>query len=120
MMTQSGDAFPRPLAADIAAFGRKLEAYRLARGIRQEDLAEQAGLSRSTLHRLETGKGGTLDSLFRVMRALELGERLDSLVPDAEVSPLDPRSAEPRRRQRATGPRKSVAKDQATDWSWGE
>ena len=120
MMTQSGNAFPRPIAADIGAFGRKLEAYRLARGIRQEDLAEQAGLSRSTLHRLETGKGGTLDSLFRVMRALELGERLDSLVTDAEVSPLDPRSAEPRRRQRATGPRKSVAKDQATDWSWGE
>ncbi len=111
----------QPITVQIKTFGKRLEAYRVARGIRQEDLAQQAGLSRSTLHRMETGRGGTLDSLFRIMKALEISDRLLNLVPDASVSPLDPGSAREARRKRVRYPAtRSGQYGKSGEWRWGE
>ncbi len=107
----------RPLAGTLIDLGRKLEAYRISRNIKQVDLAELAGISRSTLVRIEAGKGGTIDSLARVMRALDVEERLLDIVPDAQLSPLDERSDTSKPRQRV---RHSSDATGSEDWQWDD
>lgn len=105
----------QPITRIVEDLGIRLEAYRISRGIKQTDLAAGAGISRSTLMRLEAGSGGTIDSLVRVLRALDLGDRLLDLIPDAALSPLDPMSE--------TGQRRLRVRDRKADtapWSWDD
>ena len=104
------------ISAALETLGARIEAYRVSRNMRQVDLAAAAGVSRATVSRLETGQGGTLDSLIRIMRALDLGDRLVDLVPEARQSPLDPIAAQGRLRRRATGIDHDADPD---DWNWG-
>ena len=105
-----------PLSHFLKALGERLTAYRISRDLKQSDLAEKAGINRTTLSRLETGRG-TLDTFVRVLRALELEDRLESLIPEATVSPLSPNIHEhaPRRRVRSTS-----SSSATTGWSWGD
>ena len=57
------------------------------------------------------------DSERRIMRALDVEDRLLDIVPDARLSPLDPRSDTGRARQRV---RKSSASKPDEDWSWDD
>ena len=107
----------RPIAMVLEEFGDRLEAYRISRNIKQADLAKQAGISRATLARLEAGQSGTIDSMLRLLRALDIEERLLAVVPDARRSPLDPRSDTGERRQRV---RTTHSADETTEWSWDE
>ncbi|WP_417485328.1 helix-turn-helix domain-containing protein [Maricaulis salignorans] len=105
----------QPIARIVEQLGTRLEAYRISRGIKQADLAARAGISRSTLMRLEAGSSGTIDSLVRVLQALDLTDRILDLVPDAALSPLDPMSE--------TGQRRMRVRDRKSDqpaWSWGD
>ncbi len=105
----------QPVTRIIEDLGIRLEAYRISRGIKQADLAAKAGISRSTLMRLEAGTSGTIETLIRVLRALDLTERLSDLVPDAALSPLDPMSE--------TGQRRLRVRDRKTDetpWTWDD
>ena len=80
---------PKPLPAELVAFGARIEAYRLARNITQDQLAKSAGLSRSTFFtRFEAQVGRTTETLIRLLQALGLGERLALLLPEAKPSPL--------------------------------
>ncbi|KEO89727.1 XRE family transcriptional regulator [Erythrobacter longus] len=116
-MTHYNSSDLRPLSMLLSDFGQQLEAYRISRNLKQAELAELAGISRSTLSRLESGNGGTIDSLARIMRALDIEDRLLDIVPDAKLSPLDPRSDTGRARQRV---RKPSASEPSEDWSWGD
>ena len=107
----------RPLSVLLSDLGKRIEAYRISRNLKQAELAEMAGISRSTLARLEAGNGGTIDSLARIMRALEIEDRLLDVMPDAKLSPLDPRSDTGKARQRV---RKSSEGEAGEAWSWGD
>ena len=98
------------------ALGQKIEAFRLSQNLRQDDIASATGLSRSTIVRVESGNGGTIDSLVRILKALGIESRLDSLVPDARISPLEKRR-EPQLRQRA---RPSNPSKQTEPWTWND
>ncbi|MBE9640674.1 helix-turn-helix transcriptional regulator [Salipiger pacificus] len=102
------------LAKDL---GERLARFRLSRNLRQVDLAEQSGISRGAVARIEAGEGGTIDSLLRIMQALGLADRTEMLLPDASLSPLDPRSEiGPRQRARLPSADERLEKP----WSWGE
>lgn len=105
-----------PIETTLKDFGARFEAYRIARGIKQADLAERAGIGRMTLSRLEQGNGATLDTVLRLLRALEIEERLFDLVPDATINPLDPRAASGRPRRRVRG----SAPEPTAPWAWGD
>jgi len=81
--------------------GDQVRRLRLDRGLDQVELARRADLSPSTVQSLEAGRGSTLRSLVRVLRALGADDALAHLAPASAVSPLDVlRSStdEPRRR----------------------
>ena len=99
--------------------GQRIARLRLERNLSQAQLAEQAGISKRTLERLEAGAAATQLSLFlRVLRQLDLLERLELLLPEHQPSPL----ALLEQQQQATRKRASrrrVAKP-ASSWSWGQ
>lgn len=107
----------KPLIVLLADLGRQLEAYRISRNLQQIELADLAGIGRSTLARIEAGKGGTIDSLARVLRALGLEERLIQIVPDAQISPLDKRSETGKARKRV---RKKEKANPIGEWHWDD
>lgn len=93
----------------------RLEEIRLSRNISQSNLAEEAGVSRSTITRLAThDKGISLDSFIRVMQALRLTSHLEALLPDPTVRPVERVKFKGTERQRA----RAQKKKQRSEWTW--
>ena len=91
--------------AVLAALGERLAQRRLRRDLTQQQLADEAGVSRRTLVRLEAGESTQLTNLVRVLRALGLLENLPALVPAPGPSPLQQLRNRGKRRKRASGKR---------------
>jgi transcriptional regulator with XRE-family HTH domain len=105
--------------AMLRELGARLTTARLARNLTQAAVAEQAGISKRTLERLESGEGATLLSSFtRVCRALGLVEGFDSLVPESIPSPIAELKLQGRKRRRASG--KKAAATGSVAWTWGD
>jgi transcriptional regulator with XRE-family HTH domain len=68
---------PPAVRRALRAVAGDLSAWRKLRGLTQAQLAQRAGVSPSTLRRLEDGDGGiSLENLLRVLRALGVLESL--------------------------------------------
>ena len=72
----------------IADLGDRIKQRRLAGGLTQKTLADKAGVSRRALVQLEGGTGSTLQTLARVLKAMDLDNNLSMLVPVPRVSPM--------------------------------
>ena len=96
---------------------RRLEATRLNQNLTQTSLADEAGVSRRTISRMENGEGVSLDTFIRVARALGLSDELQSLFAAPEISPID-RVRERPQRKHASSPRKKP--DEPTPWEWDD
>jgi transcriptional regulator with XRE-family HTH domain len=106
--------------AVLAELGERLRAVRLARNLSQQKLAEEAGVGRMTVQRLEEGGSASLTSLIRILRALdELGE-LAQLLPPPGPSPLEEARRQGRRRQRARSAEAPPPGAQRGAWRWGD
>lgn len=103
--------------AILAELGKRLTQRRLELELTQADLAEQAGISKRTLERIEAGATTQFSTLIRILRVLELLDGLEILIPEVGPRPMDMLKLKGRQRQRA--PRKKKA---ASDepWSWGD
>ena len=93
--------------------GERLKAVRLKQNITQQALAEESGVSLSSVKKIEKGEIGSFDSLLRVLRTLG---KLDVLLPLVEEEQLSPseyyelvNKASKAQRKRAAG--KSTKKD---------
>lgn len=97
------------------ALSERIEELRLQRNITQSRLAREAGVSRSTITRLvQEGKGISLDSFIRILKALQLAHNLESLLPDPGLSPLaELENGGQAPRQRARGKKRDRKK-----WTW--
>ncbi len=84
-----------------AELGQQLRELRLRQNIDQRRLAEQAGVTLNVVKNLESGKGATLISLVKVLRALGRTDWLGTLAPVVSISPLQMLKAKPVR-QRAS------------------
>jgi transcriptional regulator with XRE-family HTH domain len=78
---------PVVIESALIRLGYRIALARGARELRQEDLAELAGVSRSTVKALEAGQPGVaIGTLLKVMKAMELLEQADQLL-DPEKDP---------------------------------
>lgn len=86
--------------------GQQVRAIRLRQNIDQQRLAEQAGVALNAVKNLEGGKGSTVASLTKILRALGRVEWLSTLAPAVSISPLQMLNEKPVR-QRASGSRRA-------------
>lgn len=108
-------------SADLAVLtelGTRLSRYRLNSNQTQAALAEEAGVSKRTLIRIEQGESVQLTSLIRVLRVLKLLPNIEALVPAPAASPLQQVRMHGKRRQRASSPTHDAATPKP--WSWGD
>lgn len=88
--------------------GDRARSFRIRQRLEQTEVAERAGVSDRTVRNLEQGRGSSVETLLRVMKALGSLEGLDQLFPPAAtVDPLAllKRSTPPRRVSRKRGSR---------------
>ena len=105
--------------AVLRELGNRLASARLAKNLTQAELAQEAGISKRTIERLESGEvASRLSALVRVCRVLGLIERLDSLVPVAAPGPVEQLKLAGRARKRASKPRQPTARPRK--WTWGD
>jgi transcriptional regulator with XRE-family HTH domain len=105
--------------AVLKEMGGRLSGVRIERNLTQAALAEQAGVSKRTVERLESGEVATqLSSFLRVCRALGLLERFETVLPEPVPGPMAQLKQAGQKRQRATG--KKAAPPKSRKWTWGE
>src|SRR5437588_595586 len=89
----------------LRELGARLERRRIDANLTQAQLALEAGISKRTLERIETGDSTDFVMLIRVLRALKLVEGLENLIPDLPQSPITLLKLRGRERKRAGHPR---------------
>ncbi len=94
--------------AILRQLGERLRQRRLDQNLSQEELADAAGLNRTTISGLERGDPSTLLTLIQILRVLGALDEFETLLPDPGPSPLALAERAGRQRQRASrsrGPR---------------
>jgi len=121
----------------LQELGVRFARHRRELGLTQAALAEEAGIAKRTLERIEAGYSAEFATLIRLLRVLKLADGLEGLVPDRLPSPMallkqqgrirqrvrPARESAPTAKNRATGRRETavvarVAKNKA--WTWNE
>lgn len=103
--------------ATLKELGRRIAQYRLNRNQTQDALAQEAGVSKRTIHRLEHGHSIQASNLIRILRILRLLENLEALIPEPAVSPIQQVKMHGKKRKRASS--KSGKTQKKEPWSWG-
>lgn len=71
-----------------SSLGDQLQNLRLAKNLDQRTTAEKAGISERTLRNLEAGRGSSVESLLRVLKALDSLQGIEMLAPKPSINPL--------------------------------
>jgi len=72
----------------LQELGRRLKKLRKQRRLNQDQLAEAAGIGVATLRRIEDGQDSQLGSWIKLMKALQLLDAIDGLLPENFRSPM--------------------------------
>jgi transcriptional regulator with XRE-family HTH domain len=99
----------------LAELGARITQRRIELGLSQADLAEQAGIGKRTLERIEAGATSQTTTLVRVLRGLKMLERLDAMIPESGPSPMDLLKLKGKTRKRAPRARQKPANK---SWTW--
>lgn len=105
--------------AVLAELGQRLTGIRLERNLTQAQLANQAGVSKRTVERLEAGAVATqLSGFIRVCRVLDILGRFEALIPEPMPSPVEQLKRRGRQRRRASKAR--TVEPAAKKWQWAD
>lgn len=104
--------------AILAELGERIARRRLDLELTQAAVAEQAGIAKRTLERVEAGHSAQLSSLIRILRVLDGLSGLDRMLPEARPGPMELLKRKGKARQRAPGRRASHPPEKP--WSWDD
>lgn len=116
-MTPNGEDAAATVRGELRELGIRIARIRLSRNFTQASIARESGASVRSVKRLEAGENVSLDTLIRVLAALNLGDRLTNALPDPDIRPIERVRHKGHERQRARGSNTIL---KATDWAWGE
>jgi transcriptional regulator with XRE-family HTH domain len=97
----------------IEQIGAFIKHHRLRQNKTQSEVADEAGISRSTLSLLERGETVTLLTLIQVLRVLDQLHIMDAFRVEEKVSPIALAKLEKEKRKRAS-------RRDPRDQSWSE
>ncbi len=97
----------------IRDIGRRIKQLRLNKNMSQETLSERTGLHRVTLSNIERGQKMSLLTIIQILRGLDELQRLDNIIPEERLSPLQLAKLQSRQRKRASKKTK-ILKDKET------
>jgi transcriptional regulator with XRE-family HTH domain len=100
----------------LAELGRRIARARLRQNQTQAKLAAAAGVSLSTLRRLESGGGSQLSAFLSVLRTLDLLDELEAAIPASKPSPIELVDSGPQLRRRARGKKSPAQTNQPFEW----
>ena len=109
------------LSADeavLAEVGERITRHRLDLQLTQADVAEQAGVSKRTVERIESGASAQMSSFIRILRVLNLLPGIEQMIPATGPSPMDLLRRKGKVRQRASKPRRPAQPEKT--WSWDD
>lgn len=106
--------------AVLIELGERIARLRIDRGYTQAMLAEQAGISKRTLERLEAGTSCQLTSLIRVLRELGVIGALEQLLPASRPGPMALLRGKGKQPQRVRPARALQASEPDAEWKWGD
>ncbi|WP_303798901.1 helix-turn-helix domain-containing protein [Ruminococcus flavefaciens] len=92
----------------------RFKQYRIAASMTRTELAEKSMVSVGTIARFENGSDIGLLNLIKLLKAVDLEEKLDLLIPDPQERPshyVDNNAPKQRARKR---------KKNDNDWKWGD
>ena len=111
-------------AAVLHELGERFTRRRIGAGWTQAELADEAGVSKRTVERIEAGRSTDFAMLLRALRALKLLDALDQLLPDSGPGPLallKGHGRAPKRvRHSPVAPAGAAASSPAAPWKWRE
>jgi len=102
----------------LSEIGQRVARRRLDLQFTQADVAEQAGVAKRTVERIEAGVSAQMSTMIRVLRVLDLLPGLDRMIPEAGPRPMDLLKRKGKLRQRASSRHASDRSDK--QWTWGD
>lgn len=98
----------------LKEMGERIRDIRIAQNLTQEEVAEDIGVSLSTIKRIESGTGSTLENFLRILRYFNLTQNLEVLIPAQQ------QSAEEIYRNVSKRQRAGKEKQTHTEFKWGD
>lgn len=86
--------------AILVKIGKRIKEERIKLDMQQKEVAVFCGVSLSTVVRVEQGIPVSMEKFIRILRALNLLENLELLVPEQPLSPILMRKLKGKRRYR--------------------
>lgn len=96
--------------------GKFIRSHRLTQNKSQTEVADMAGISRSTLSLLERGGKVRIDSLIQVLRVLDLLYVMDVFRIQDQISPIE--YAKIKKKERKQASPKRVQNNKKKDLEW--
>lgn len=100
----------------METIGTFVQHHRLNQNKSQSDVAEAAGISRSTLSILERGEKISLNSLIQVLRILDLLHIMNVFKVSNEISPIEYAKLQKNKRQRARNKNGNSNSNEDLEW----
>lgn len=108
----------------LALIGKRLAAFRIRNNWTQAQLAEQSGVSKGTIERIERGDSVQIVNFIKVLRACGMLESFLSVFPNDLPSPMQLLyMGKIKNRKRASTPRKntaSILKENSAEYNAGD
>lgn len=96
--------------------GNFIQSHRLNQNKTQNQVATDAGISRSTLSLLERGEKIRIDSLIQVLRVLNLLYIMDIFKIEEQISPIEYAKIKKKQRKQASPQKKNNIKNKDLGW----
>lgn len=101
----------------VQTIGKYVQHHRLKLNQSQDQVATEAGISRSTLSLLERGETVTVSTLIQVLRALGLLHIMETFEVVEEISPIEYARLQKKARKKAS-PAKKSDNPETEDLGW--
>lgn len=102
--------------AVLKQLAERVKKYRIDMNLSQADFSQKAGISLRSITNFESGSDVKLSNFIKILKALELADNLDVLVPDISKRPSSFLAAE-KQKQRV---RKNSRKKEQNGFIWGD